>query len=80
MTKYRIVYIGVKNYMAWDEDTEGFIPAGLHLYVTTYNNYDDAAEELRKVKRMYPEWAEDIYIEYIQCAAEAVAEVMKALF
>lgn len=70
--KYRIVYVapekGIKDkaaYQAWREDTQEFIPAGLHLYVTTYPTIEAAMQARRAMKDKTTGWHDDIYIESI---------------
>ena len=64
--KYRIVYYGPDKYLAWDNDYKRFVPAGLYLYVTTFNTLEDAMKASRRVKHDYATgWADDIYIESV---------------
>lgn len=62
-TRYRIAYYGDDRYLAWDADNERFVPAGLHLYVTTWNDIFQVFDEMRKVKRKCSGWMPNIYIE-----------------
>ncbi len=61
--KYRIVYLGSDHMLAWCEEHKGFIPAGLMLYVTTYDSLEEAMKAIRKVKRECSGWDDDIYID-----------------
>ena len=65
MIKYRIVYIGDNMYLAWDADSQWFVPAHIHLYVSTWDNLEECMKEMRNVKREYPGWADSIYIDTI---------------
>ena len=65
MIKYRIVYVGNNSYMAWDDDNECFVPAYMHLYVTTWDNLEDVFPVKRKVKKMCSGWADNIFIDSI---------------
>lgn len=65
MIKYRIVYLGDDKYLAWDADAQRFIPAGMHLYVTTWDNIDDCLREMREVKRKCSGWYDSIYVDSV---------------
>lgn len=61
--KYRIVCLGDDRYLAWDDDGKRFVPAGMLLYVTTYDDIDSVFKAIRKVKRLCSGWANEIYID-----------------
>ena len=65
MIKYRIIYIGDNSYMAWDNANGHFVPAYMHLYVSTWDNIDDVFPVMRKVKKLCPSFADNIYIDFV---------------
>lgn len=65
MIKYRIVYIGNDRYLAWDADNKRFVPAYMHLYVNTWDDINDCMAEMKKIKRQYSGWIDDIYIDSV---------------
>lgn len=65
MIKYRIVYTGDDSYMAWDDDNKLFVPASMNLYITTWDSVSDVFPVLRKVKKLCPGWADNIYIDSV---------------
>ena len=62
---YRILYLG-NPMLAWCEDQKRFIPAGMHLYVTTYDELDDALKAVKKVKRACSGWADEICLDSLK--------------
>lgn len=65
MIKYRIVYLGNDKYLAWDTDYKRFVPAYMHLYVTTWDSLDDCMKEMHNVKKAYSGWSSDIYLDTV---------------
>lgn len=65
MIKYRIIYIGDNKYLAWDADTQRFVPAHMHLYVSTWDNLEECMKEMRNVKHECSGWVDNIYIDTI---------------
>lgn len=65
MVKYRIVYIGDDKYLAWDAVAKMFVPAYMHLYVTTWPDLNDCMTEMRNVKHMCSGWNDNIYIDTV---------------
>lgn len=61
---YRIMHIGEKVSF-WDADKMRWIPAGLFLYITNYNDLETVLKDVRKVRRMCSGWADDIYIDSV---------------
>ena len=65
MIKYRIVYIGDNKYLGWDADAKRFVPAYMHLYVSTYTTLEECMKEAHSVKKSRTGWADDIYIDSV---------------
>lgn len=65
MIMYRIIYIGDDKYLAWDAYAQRFIPAFMHLYVTTWRTPEEALTEMRRVKRMCSGWIDNIYLDSV---------------
>lgn len=61
---YRIMHIGEKLSF-WDADKKRWVHAGLLLYITNFNDLESVFKEVRRVKRMCPGWADDIYIDSV---------------
>lgn len=66
MIKYRIVYLGDDRYLAWDADNKRFVPAGMHLYISTWSSLEYAMQEMRKVRKACSGWANNIYLDSVQ--------------
>lgn len=60
MIEYRVTCIGDDEYLAWDADYKRFVPAYMRLYVSTWADINECMAEMKKVKRMYPEWNDKI--------------------
>lgn len=60
---YFIAYYGHKH-MWWDDEKKRFVPAGMRLYRTTWDDLDECMKACRKVKTDYATgWLDDIYID-----------------
>lgn len=66
MIKYRIVYLGDEKYLAWDNDSRRFIPANMHLYVTTFDTFEECMKVARDVKRTHSGWNENIFVDSVE--------------
>ena len=61
--KYFIAYYGQHN-LWWDDDGKRFVPQGMYLYRSTWNNLDDVMKKVREVRTKYATgWADDICID-----------------
>lgn len=60
--KYFIAYYG-EHAFAWDADKSRFVPYGMDLYTTFYDCPEDAMRELRKVRKEFSGWRDDIGID-----------------
>lgn len=65
MIKYRIIYLGDDRYLAWDADHKRFVPAGMHLYISTWNHLEDAMQEMRRVRKACSGWTDNIYLDSV---------------
>ena len=60
---YFIAYYG-EHCFWWDDEGKRFVPQGMRLYRTTWDDIGDALKAIRKVKHDYATgWADDIYID-----------------
>ena len=61
--RYRIAYYGDDKTLGWYAEKEMFIPLGMRLYVTTWDNLEDAMQEMRRVKKLASGWWDRIFID-----------------
>ena len=60
---YFIAYYG-EHHFWWDDDKKRFVPAGMRLYRTTWDDLGEALKAIHRVKHDYATgWANDIYID-----------------
>lgn len=60
---YFIAYYGKKSPLAWCREQKRFIPYGMDLYVTFFEDLNECMREMRKVRRSCSGWVNDIYID-----------------
>ena len=63
--KYFIAYYGPTFCRAWDNENKKWIPYGLHLYITYFDNLDDAFQIIKGVRRACSGWRDNIVIDSI---------------
>lgn len=58
------------RFLGWYEDKRIFVAAHKRLYVTTWNDLEDAKEAARKLREEFPDYAENImvdsYVSYME--------------
>jgi hypothetical protein len=60
---YFIAYYGPSFCRAWDNDSKRWVPYGMDLYTTFYNDLDSAFEVLHMVRRACSGWRDGIAID-----------------
>lgn len=61
--KYFIAHYGAGSAHAWDADGARWVPHGMKLYITFWDNINDVFRECSKVRRACSGWHDDIYID-----------------
>lgn len=64
---YFVAYYGDNKHLCWDADKERFVPAGLWLYISTWDILEDAMRAARIAKKKCSGWVDDIYIDSKIC-------------
>ena len=64
---YFVAYYGDNKHLCWDADKARFVPAGLWLYISTFDILEDAMKAARIAKKKCSGWVDDIYIDSKIC-------------
>lgn len=51
------------RFLGWYADKRIFVAAHKRLYVTTWNDLEEAKEEARKLREEFPDYAENIMVD-----------------
>lgn len=63
--KYFIAYYGPTFCRAWDNEKGRWIPYGMNLYTSFFDDLDNALQVVRNVRRACPGWRDDIMIDSV---------------